>query len=215
MPKSPFTLSFDQLPELLPIFPLSGAVVLPGGSLPLNIFEPRYLNMVQDAMRSNQLIGMIQPKDNSSKPSLFDVGCAGRIQRYEEVAGGRLEILIAGLCRFNIKEELDSARGYRIVKANWANYRLDIERSNEETTVDRQPLLRALHRYFEINKLDTDWDKIEEIDQAMLVNNLLTFLPLTKEDKQLLVETASPNDRIKSFIAILDRQKSDGNETRH
>ena len=94
MSDHPFKQNFEQLPEVLPIFPLSGAVVLPGGSLSLNIFEPRYLNMVQDAMRTNQIIGMIQPKDSATHPSLYDVGCAGRIRRYEEVEGGRLEIVI-------------------------------------------------------------------------------------------------------------------------
>ncbi len=98
---------FEQLPDTLPVFPLTNAVVMPGGHLPLNIFEPRYLNMLQDAMERHRLIGMIQPRDESPNPDLYSVGCAARITRYEETNDGRLEVSLTGLCRFEIKEELD------------------------------------------------------------------------------------------------------------
>ena len=215
MPYHPFTQSFEQLPSVLPIFPLAGAVVLPGGSLALNIFEPRYLNMVQDAMRSNQLIGMIQPKDKSDNPSLYTVGCAGRIRSYQEVDGGRLEIELKGLCRFNIIEELASPRGYRIIKADWSPYKQDYNVGTKATSSNHQPLVTALKRYFDSKNLDTDWDIIEKIDQIQLVNNLLGYLPLTPEDKQLLIEANNSKERLKYFIAILEREHTSGSDTRH
>ena len=215
MPNHFFTQSFDKLPNVLPIFPLAGAVVLPGGTLPLNIFEPRYLAMVQDAMRSNQLIGVIQPKDNLSQPSLYKIGCAARIRRYEELDDGRLEIELNGLCRFNILEELESMRDYRIIKADWMPYEHDMKNSIHSTASNHPSLVSVLKRYFESKNLDTDWDIVNKIDQAQLVNNLLSYLPLTPEDKQLLVEANGTSERIKFFIAILQREQSNGNNTRH
>lgn len=211
----PFTQSFEQLPEIIPIFPLAGAVVLPGGSLPLNIFEPRYLNMVQDAMRSNQIIGMIQPKNNGSEPSLYKVGCAGRIRRYEEVNGGRLEIELTGLCRFSIKDELDGIRGYRIIKADWTPYENDFNKPDDDIGADQPALLRALKHYFKENRLDTDWELIEQVDQVELVNKLFGYLPLSCEDKQLLIEAKNTNQRVKSFIAMLDQQQDKSDKTHH
>ena len=113
---SPFVQPFEQLPPTLPVFPLSSAVVLPATNLPLNIFEPRYLNMVQDAIESHRLIGMIQPRYDTANPGLYQVGCAGRITRYAETNDGRLEIALTGLCRFTIGEELSTTCGYRLVK---------------------------------------------------------------------------------------------------
>ena len=114
-----------QLPDVLPVFPLANAVVLPGGYLPLNIFEPRYLNMVQDAMEGHRLVGMVQPRDDSTKPELYQVGCAGRVTRYYETQDGRLEIVLSGLCRFRIGEELSTTRGYRLIKPDWSEFEID------------------------------------------------------------------------------------------
>ncbi len=122
---------YDQLPDYLPIFPLPNSVVLPGGQLPLNIFEPRYLNMVNDAMEKHRLIGLIQPRDESSKPELFDVGCAARITKYEETNDGRIEIILSGLCRFKVKDELTATRGYRLVLPDWTEFESDYEEDEE------------------------------------------------------------------------------------
>ncbi len=201
--KSPFTQSYEQLPNTLPIFPLPGAVVLPGGALPLNIFEPRYLKMIQDAMRDDQLIGMIQPKDELADRSLCDTGCAARIIRYSETSDGRLEVVLEGLCRFNIIEELSCMRGYRLIKPDWARYQHDFSEQDSCTLKDTQLFMSALHRYFIKENIDVDWSVIEELPQQTLVSNLVQQLALSSEDKQLLIEASTLNDRVKSFTAIL------------
>ena len=119
-PHSPFMQAYDQLPDTLPVFPLPNAVILPGGYLPLNIFEPRYLNMLEDAMASHRLIGMIQPRDDNTQPALYQFGCAGRISRYEETRDGCLEIMLSGLCRYEIKQEITTTRGYRLIIPDWS-----------------------------------------------------------------------------------------------
>lgn len=212
--KSPFTQSFEQLPSTLPIFPLDGAVVLPGGALPLNIFEPRYLKMVHDSMKSDQLIGMIQPKDQLALPKLHETGCAARIIRYSETSDGRLEIVLEGLCRFNIIEELSCMRGYRLIKPNWARYEHDFSEQGPADVQDNRLFINALHHYFKKNSIDVDWSVIEELPQQTLVNNLVHQLSLSTEDKQLLIEANTLNDRVKSFTAILSDNENDS-ETRH
>jgi len=203
IPSSPFAQTFEQLPSTLPIFPLANAVFLPGGYLPLNIFEPRYLNMIQDSMRGNQLIGMIQPRDKAQQPSLYDIGCAGRIVSYEEVDDGRLRILLAGLCRFAIQQELTTTRGYRLVQPDWSKFADDFAASAQP---DKQALLLfrgALRAYLEQNQLETDWDQLEETSTQDLVNSLFNALPIASQDKQILIETNTLQNRIIAFTAIL------------
>ncbi len=201
---SPFTQSFDLLPNTLPVFPLSNAVVLPGGLLPLNIFEPRYLNMFKDAMKGAQLVGMIQPKDDQTPPDLFDIGCAARIIRYEETSDGRLEILLAGLCRFERAEELSSMRGYRLIVPSWKQFEGDY---HDQVAADAQAGLlftASLRRFFKIKNIEVDWETIEQLSQETLINNLIGQLPISVEDRQLLLEADTLADRVKSFTAVLD-----------
>ena len=212
--KSPFTQSFEQLPSTLPIFPLSGAVVLPGGALPLNIFEPRYLKMVHDAMKSDQLIGMIQPQDELATPTLYNTGCAARIIQYSETKDGRLEIALEGLCRFDINEEMSCMRGYRLIKPNWANYEHDFSKQAPANVQDKLLFIASLRTYFTKNGIDVDWAVIEELPQQTLVNNLIQQLSLSAEDKQLLIEADNLRDRVKSFTSILVNNTSDST-TRH
>ena len=212
--KSPFTQSFELLPSTLPVFPLDGAVVLPCGALPLNIFEPRYLKMVHDAMKSDQLIGMIQPKNQLAVPTLYETGCAARIIQYSETSDGRLEIVLEGLCRFNISEELICMRGYRLIKPNWVSYEHDFFDPSPADVQNKMLFIGALRRYFSKNNIDVDWSVIDELPQQTLVNNLVHQLALSAQDKQLLIEAKTVNDRVKSFIAILtDNENS--SETRH
>ncbi len=216
----PFSPTFEQLPKSLPIFPLSGAVILPGGHLPLNIFEPRYLSMVQDAMRSNQLIGMVQPSDRQDQPNLYNVGCVGRIYRYEETQDGRLEVTLKGLCRYRIEEELPSVREYRIVKPNWKDFESDLlleaQTNDKNNSSDSNlALLAALKQYFMAKEIDTDWAVMEQLSSTEIVNNLFGYLPLDAQDKQLLIETKSREDQIKSFIAILNKDQDLSRSTRH
>lgn len=200
---STFAQTFEQLPNTLPIFPLRNAVFLPGGFLPLNIFEPRYLNMVQDAMRSDQLIGMIQPRDDDEQSSLYDIGCAGRIIRYEETNDARMQILLAGLCRFTIGLELPTTRGYRIIQPNWSKFADDFitpPQPDAEALLSFKGVLRA---YLEQNELKVDWQQLEEIDTEDMVNSLFNALPIAAQDKQILIETNTLAKRIVAFTAIL------------
>ena len=201
---SPFTQSFDQLPDTLPVFPLANAVVLPGGFLPLNIFEPRYLTMVQDAMESHRLIGMIQPRDDSKKPGLFQVGCAGRITRYHETMDGRLEIVLTGLCRFRIDDELSTTRGYRLVKPDWSEFAVDFASGEEPGDVDKSQFDTAFKTYLEHNEMQADWNTLQKLSNEELINNLVGVLPLSDADKQMLIEADTLAHRLRAFTAILE-----------
>ncbi|MDJ0807864.1 MAG: LON peptidase substrate-binding domain-containing protein [Gammaproteobacteria bacterium] len=201
---SPFTQSFDQLPGILPVFPLASAVVMPGGYLPLNIFEPRYLNMLQDAMASHHMIGMIQPRDDSAKPALFEVGCAGRVTRYSETDDGRLEIVLTGLCRYRIIEELSTTRGYRLVRPDWSEFSIDFDEIEEPAELDKSQFDTALRAYMKQNHMQADWKVMEELSREELTNNLVGILPLSSTDKQMLIETDTLASRLRAFTAILE-----------
>jgi Lon protease-like protein len=199
--------SFEQLPQALPIFPLPNVVVLPRGHLPLNIFEPRYLNMVHDALAGDRLIGMIQPTSDDSPSSLSNTGCAGRIVRYEETHDGRLEIVLTGLCRFNVASELATTRGYRLIQPNWNRYAGDFAAPVEP---DPQAILLfkgVLRQYFQQTNIDVEDDVLEKLHIEDLLSSLLSFLPIEPEDRQILLEADDLAARIKSFTAILQSPK--------
>lgn len=201
---SPFTQSFDQLPDTVAVFPLPNAVVLPGSYLPLNIFEPRYLNMVQDAMESHRLIGMIQPRDDSSKPELYRVGCAGRITRYHESLDGRLEIVLTGLCRFRVADELSTTRGYRLVRPDWSEFSVDFDDTEEPGEIDKARFENAFKTYLEHIEMQADWSTLEKLSSEELINNMVGVLPLSDADKQMLIEASTMADRWQAFTAILE-----------
>jgi uncharacterized protein len=203
--RTPFTQAFDQLPDTLPVFPLEGAVLFPGGSLPLNIFEPRYLNMVQDALRTHRLIGMIQPRDDSKVPPLYDIGCVGRITRYLETVDGRFEIVLSGVCRFHVQQELQSVRGYRLIVPDWSAFAADYgQQTASESAVAM--LHAALRAYFETHDIDADWNLLDQLDPELQTSTLVGALSLQKEDKQLLLETANLEERLRAFAALLLQQ---------
>jgi len=159
--------------------------------------------MVQDAMRGDQLIGMIQPRENAEQSDLYDIGCAGRVIRYEETDDGRIQILLAGLCRFTIDLELPTTRGYRLVQPDWSNFAEDF---NTPPQPDAEALLSfkgVLRAYLEQNELNVDWDQLNEIDTEDMVNSLFNALPIASQDKQILIETNTLANRIVAFTAIL------------
>jgi len=211
---SPFTQNFDALPNTLPVFPLPNAVVLPGGLLPLNIFEPRYLTMFKDAMQGEQLIGMIQPQDRESPPELFKIGCAARVIRYEETNDGRLEVLLSGLCRFEVSEELSSMRGYRLIVPKWQNFEHDYQDSEACNTQTTLLFNAALRHFFKQKEIDVDWETITQLSQETLVNNLIGQLPISVADKQLLLEAETLTNRVKSFTSVLEGYSNEA-QTRH
>lgn len=210
----PFNQKYADLPPSLPIFPLSGAVVMPRSYLPLNIFEPRYLNMVEDAMRSNQLIGMIQPDANNAPQGLYSVGTCGRVVQYEETPDGRLNIVLIGLCRFRISKEVSTTRGYRMVVPEWDAFRTDFDLIDHAATADYKHLQELLIKFIEDNDFDTKWKSVVETgDPLQIVNNTISYLPFSPQDKQYLVEAGDFSEMVAATIAVLQTHQAD--ETKH
>ncbi|MES9969896.1 MAG: LON peptidase substrate-binding domain-containing protein [Candidatus Thiodiazotropha sp.] len=207
---NPFIPDYQQLPSTLPIFPLPGAVVMPGAQLPLNIFEPRYLNMVEDALASHHLIGMVQPDEGDQlDPSpLHTTGCAGRISFYNETVNGRIEIILTGVCRFDILTELTSNRGYRLIKPNWERFGSDYELNLPATDDKRSMIYSTLDRYLEYNELKTNTDLLKELTAPQLVNVLTTALPLSHADKQTILDTVSFSERFQLLMAKMELASS-------
>lgn len=201
---SPFMQEFNELPNTLRIFPLSGAILLRGSHLPLHIFEPRYVNMVRDAMRTDQLIGMIQPCEERAPYNLYDVGCAGRISRYEEGRDGKIEIELTGLCRFGVLEELSSTRGYRMIVPDWSTFEEDY---SDDSSCDEQcsdTFKAILHGYLESKNIKADWGSMNSLDAEILTKRLLGYLPLSVEDKQIILEAEDMATRVRIFTAVLN-----------
>ena len=203
MKHSPFMPTFQQLPETLPIFPLPNAIVMPGSNLPLNIFEPRYLNMFQDSMKTHQLIGMIQPKNHDPVPETFEIGCAGRVTRYLETHDGRLEVNLSGICRFKIIEEISTTRGYRLIRPDWKAFEVDYQ-LQEIPIHDEKYLVNTLKHYFEYKSIQVDWEVLNKLDTDELINSMIALLPLNLEEKQALIEAETLIDRLQFFCAILE-----------
>jgi len=204
MSRSPFDPRFEHLPASLRIFPLPGALLLPGGRMPLNIFEPRYLNMVRDALAGDRLIGMIQPNEESDDPgsaATYRTGCAGRIVAFSETEDGRYLITLAGLIRFDVDRELPLEQGYRRVVPDFARFRDDLSEDSDD--IDRDGLLEALRAYFEVSGLDSDWSAVEKAADESLVTSLAMACPFDPPEKQALLETMSLSERAETLITIL------------
>ncbi len=194
----------SDLPQVIPVFPLSGAIVLPRGQLPLHIFEPRYLNMVDDAMAGDRIIGMIQPAGGPENlPALSATGCAGRITSYAETADGRYLITLTGICRFRMAGELPVQTPYRQARADFTPFALDLEPPGDADDFERGELLAALRDYLNPRGLDIDWDAAREAPPEALVNSLAMALPFEPPEKQALVEALTLADRLDSLTALL------------
>lgn len=219
--RSPFLQAFTDLPQALPIFPLSGAVVLPGVQLPLNIFEPRYLNMVAAALAQHHLIGMVQPRgDNSQQdpPAVHRIGCAGRITSYSETNDGRIVLVLTGLCRFEIAEELPELDGYRRVRPDWSNFAGDYDLDSGAID-DRDRFMGSLRAFCDQRRVEVPWDDIGKMDDLDLVNLLCAHLPLGADDKQALLETDGIGDRADLMRGLMEMSLfgggTAGGEQRH
>jgi Lon protease-like protein len=196
----------DDLPAVLPIFPIKGVLLLPGGRLPLNIFEPRYLAMVEDALKGDRLIGMIQPQSpcrDGAEPKVFPVGCAGRIVSFAEQEDGRYEIMLSGISRFKVAGEVDGARGYRRVAADWTPYHDDWQET-AATPLDRARLTKLLHSYFALNKLSADWEAIEKTANRHLITCLAMICPFDAREKQALLEAPDPMARATLMMGLME-----------
>jgi len=195
-----------DLPAEFPIFPLTGALLLPRGKLPLNIFEPRYLAMVEDALAERRCIGMIQPDETrhagETGPALYRVGCLGRLVAFSETEDGRYLITLAGLSRFQVAEELNLRRGYRRVRASFAPFATDLEAAGEPLA-DRATLVAALRAYFQARGFDANWGAIEGMDDEALVTTLAMVCPFGPAEKQALLEAPAGAERAEALLALL------------
>lgn len=200
--QNPFIPSFDKLPTTLPIFPLEGAVVMPGAQLPLNIFEPRYLEMVHDTLASHHLIGLIQPDSSSARLEhpIHHTGSAGRITAYQETNDGRIEIVLSGVCRFDIREEQPGNRNYRQVVPDWSRFASDYEFPGFDEQRQQAPFFSLLDLYLRAKGLQIDQSVIHNLPFARLLNVLTTLLPLHHRDKQTMIETVSFDLRYELLI---------------
>ncbi len=198
----------DDLPQILPIFPLSGALLLPRGRLPLNIFEPRYLAMVRDALAAERMIGMVQPTDAASPanvPPVYGVGCVGKITAFSETDDGRFLITLTGVCRFRIAQELARVTPYRKILARYDEFAADLDPVEPpKSTVNRERLGPALKGYLELHGLAADWHAIEQAPAETLINALAMICPFAPPEKQALLEAPDVAARADMMVALLE-----------
>ena len=233
-----FDPEFDQLPMRIPIFPLPSALLLPGGQLPLNIFEPRYLAMVTHALATpTRLIGMVQPLDHhaggdianddiandnianddgTDAAGLFETGCAGRLSFFQESEDGRFVIALTGVCRFHrLRQELDP-NGFLVADVDWQPFANDLR--IDVSALDRDPLIKVMKRYFDMKGFETDWTQIENSDNHQLLATLSMICPFEVAEKQALLEADSMAKRADLLIAMMEMALHDetgGNDARH
>ena len=202
-----------DLPQLIPVFPLDGALLLPGGELPLQIFEPRYLNMVDDVMAGDRIIGMIQTRTGGdrARPSLAVVGCAGRITSYNETSDGRYLITLTGICRFEAGEELDLRLPYRQLRARYDRFGDDLDRDERAVAGEkaRARFAKALKSYLNHRELDIDWETAHDAPLEALVNSLCMGLPFEPAEKQAFLEAPDLAGRFEVLTTLLEIDASD------
>jgi Lon protease-like protein len=212
----------SDLPDVVPVFPLGGALLLPGGQLPLNIFEPRYLQMLDDAMAGRRIIAMIQPsldgaKREDGEPALCQVGCLGRITSLSETGDGRCIVNLHGIARFRVVEELASRTPYRMCRI--AAFVGDLNLGEGAEEVNRDALLKAFRQYLEANQLEADWESVTRASNETLVNALCMMSPYGAAEKQALLEAPDLKTRADTLIAIteisLARDGEEGDDTSH
>jgi uncharacterized protein len=200
--------SAADLPDRVPVFPLAGALLLPSGQMPLNIFEPRYLAMVDATLSGDRLIGMIQPaldaSDRAKSPPLCEVGCLGRIAQFSETGDGRYTILLAGVSRFRVVEEVAATTPYRQCRISIESFADLAEPLSGEDEVDRSALLRTFRDYLDANGLEADWDSVNRATNAGLVTALSMMSPYGPPEKQALLEAPDHATRAKTLIAITE-----------
>jgi len=196
----------EDLPQVIPVFPLDGALLLPNGALPLQIFEPRYLNMIDDAMSGDRLIGMVQtrPGGDRTRPRLARVGCAGRITSYSETGDGRYLITLTGVCRFEVGEELPTPTPYRQVRADYGLFAEDLKEDADEVEFERAPFLTLLRRYLDQRGLGIEWEAVNVAPAPALINSLSMLLPFDPAEKQALLEAPGLDERRAALSTLLE-----------
>jgi len=223
--RGPFDPGFEDLPRIIPVFPLTGILLLPQGKLPLNIFEPRYLAMVRDALADEQrMIGMVQPRlpdpdDNRGpadleammdQPEIYTTGCAGRITAFSENDDGRYILTLSGICRFDIAEEMTLRTGYRQILADYHRFRGDLS-VKPESEVDRDRLLAVVQQYFRQQDIKASWETVEATPNDRLVTSLAMTCPFGPNERQALLEAADLTARAEMVISLLEMALLDSN----
>ena len=197
--------TIDALPDTIPVFPLDGVLLLPRGHLPLNIFEPRYLQMFEDALGRGRLLGIIQPQAaDVSPPPLTQVGCLGRISSFSETDDGRMIVTLTGLARFRVAEELNVLTPYRQIAADYRPYEADLIADVGGLDVNRDGVLDVLRRYLDLNGMQADWEAIESSGNEALVNSLCMISPYGAQEKQAMLEAHSLAERAEILIALTE-----------
>ncbi|NEX46233.1 LON peptidase substrate-binding domain-containing protein [Pseudotabrizicola algicola] len=200
-------ITVSDLPDTIPVFPLPGALMLPRARLPLHIFEPRYLAMVEDCMKTKtRLIGMIQPRETpGGEKRLQAIGCAGRLTGFSETEDGRYMITLSGMSRFRIREEVQGFTPYRRCLVDWSPFGRDLNREDEaDPAFDRSAFLALLGRYLTTLNLSTDWDSLKEAETELLINSLSMLCPFSPEDKQALLEAPSLSTRRETLVTLIE-----------
>ncbi len=194
-----------NLPDTIPLFPLSGAIVVPRGRLPLNIFEPRYLAMLEDVLKTRErLIGMIQPVDKDPEGELHAIGCAGRITGFNEAKDGRYMITLTGVSRFRLLEQVEGFTPYLRGRIDWQGFARDLGGVEHITSFDRERFLDLLERFFTAQELESDWDNLTKAEPEMLINSLSMLAPFSPEDKQALLEAPTLADRRDTLVTLME-----------
>ncbi|SEM37977.1 hypothetical protein SAMN04488077_104140 [Roseovarius tolerans] len=197
-----------DLPEIIPIFPLPGALLLPRSRLPLHLFEPRYLAMLDDTLKTpGRLIGMVQPNKVPGRDGgtgLHTIGCVGRVTQFSETEDGRYMITLSGLSRFRVVEEVEGFTPYRRAKVSWSGFERDMGPVDSDPGFDRDRFMNLLSRYFQARELETDWESLREAEDELLINSLSMLLGFEPEDKQALLEAPSLSTRRETLVTLIE-----------
>lgn len=200
-----------DLPDTIPVFPLPGALLLPRARLPLHIFEPRYLQMLEDCMKTpTRLIGMIHPRElpsgqlHSGDKRLHAIGCAGRLTGFSETEDGRYMISLTGISRFRVREEVSGFTPYRRAVVDWSPFARDLGAAEKDPGFERESFMDLLVRFFEAMELSTDWSSLKEAEPELLINSLSMLCPFSPEDKQALLEAPSLTTRRETMVTLIE-----------
>src|SRR6056297_3969997 len=197
-----------DLPEIIPVFPLPGALLLPRSRLPLHLFEPRYLAMLDDTLKTpGRLIGMVQPHKVPGRDGgtgLHTIGCVGRVTQFSETEDGRYMITLTGLSRFRVVEEVEGFTPYRRARVRWDSFERDMGPAESDPGFDRESFMDLLSRYFSARELETDWDSLGQADDELLINSLSMLLGFEPEEKQALLEAPSLATRRETLVTLLE-----------
>ncbi|MEX0338496.1 MAG: LON peptidase substrate-binding domain-containing protein [Arenibacterium sp.] len=195
-----------DLPDTIPVFPLPGALLLPRSRLPLHIFEPRYLQMLEDALKtSHRLIGMVQPNPRpADEDALHAIGCAGRVTQFSETEDGRYMITLGGVSRFRVQGEIEGFTPYRRCEVSWTGFEADLGRPESDPNFERETFLEILQRLFDQRNMSTDWETLKDTDDELLINSLSMLLDFDPEEKQALLEAPSLSTRRETLVTLIE-----------